>query len=271
MQFLLRSIAPYTLESLFASDGANGFYGFAKEHSPADLLRHFNRARRFAPLHAQANMPGKVMLVYALELLTASPAALAWLVAAVSALGGLLLYVFTRELLGDTRTALFAAILYWFYPARIFFLPIMNTVTPVLVLGCACLFLRWLRTGRTAYPVALGLALYVLVFFEPLPLVIGLLFAALAARAVAAGEISAEPVGRSGVPGRDHLHRGHRGGPCRHRLRPRVGARPDRRACQRFQRVRRASVRLLGRSESRRVLLRPRRVPGVPVRRRRCA
>jgi hypothetical protein len=135
-------------------------------------------------------MPGKVMLMYGLDLVTTSPRALAWLVASISAMGGLLLYVFTRDLLADTRTALFAAILYWFYPARIFFLPIMNTVTPVLVLGCACLLLRWLRTGRTAYPVALGAALYLLVFFEPLPLVIGLLFAALAARSIAAGEIS---------------------------------------------------------------------------------
>ena len=190
VQWLLRSIAPFTLESLFASDGANGFYGFAQQQTPGDLLSHFGRLRRTAPLHVQANMPGKVMLVYGLELLATSPRALAWLVAALSAAGGLVLYVFTKELLHDARAALFAAILYWLFPARIFFLPIMNTVTPVLVLGCAWLMLRWLRTGRTAYPAALGIAVYLLVFFEPLPLVIGLLFAALAIRSMAAGEIT---------------------------------------------------------------------------------
>lgn len=189
VQWLLRSIAPFTLESLFQSDGANGFYGWAAQVTPADLLRHFNRLRRLAPLHVQANMPGKVMLLLALEALTTSPRVLAWLVAGLSTMGGVLLYVFTKELLADRKAALLAAILYWFYPARIFFLPIMNTVTPVLVLASACLLLRWLRTGHTRYPVALGLSLYVLVFFEPLPLVIGLLFAALAARAMAAGDI----------------------------------------------------------------------------------
>ena len=67
VQWLLRSIAPFTLESLFTSDSANGFYGFAQQQTPGDLLSHFGRLRRAAPLHVQANMPGKVMLIYGLE------------------------------------------------------------------------------------------------------------------------------------------------------------------------------------------------------------
>jgi hypothetical protein len=121
-------------------------------------------------------------------MLTNNPETLGWLVAGVSSLGGLLMYVFVKGLLSDARTALFAAILYWFYPARLFFLPIMNSVTPVAVLVCACLLLSWLRTGHTFPAVLLGAALYGLVFFEPLPLVIGLLFIGLVARSIAAGE-----------------------------------------------------------------------------------
>jgi hypothetical protein len=133
-------------------------------------------------------MPGKVTLVYAFELLTSSPNAIAWLVVATSSLGGVLMYVFAKALFSDRRTALFAAILYWFHPARLFFLPLMNTVTPVAILGCACLLLWWLGSGRAVAALSLGVALYVLVFFEPLPLVMGLLFAALVLRAMAAGE-----------------------------------------------------------------------------------
>jgi hypothetical protein len=58
------------------------------------------------------------------------------------------------------------------------------------VLACACILLRWLATGRWQWAVALGVSLYALVFFEPLPLVMGLLFAALSLRAIAIGQIS---------------------------------------------------------------------------------
>jgi hypothetical protein len=193
-QWVLRSAAPYTLESLYTSDGANSFHGFAQQQRWTDVLAHFSRVTRGAPLHAQGNMPGKVMLVYAFQLLTSSPNRIAWLMVATSTLGGLLMYVFVRGLFADRRTALFAAILYLFHPARLFFLPIMNTVTPVVVLGCACLLVWWLRSGRTVAAIVFGVALYGLVFFEPLPLVMGLLFAALAWRAVAAGEIAASRV-----------------------------------------------------------------------------
>jgi hypothetical protein len=189
-QLVLRSIAPYTLESLFTSDGANSFHSFAHQQRWTDVLEHFSRVTRAAPLHAQGNMPGKVTLIYAFELLTTSPSRLAWLTVAASSAGGLLMYFFVKTLFPDGRTALFAAILYWFHPARFFFVPLMNTVTPVVVLGCACLLMRWLRTGRTVAAVLLGVALYGLVFFEPLPLVIGLLFAALAWRSMAAGELT---------------------------------------------------------------------------------
>jgi hypothetical protein len=188
-QWLLRSVAPHTLESLYTSEGASSFHTFAQQQRWTDVLAHFGRVTRAAPLHAQGNMPGKVMLVYALQLLTSSPNRIAWLIVAASSIGGLLMYVFVKGLFADRRMALFAAILYWFHPARLFFLPLMNTVTPVLVLGCACLLVRWLRTGRAAAAVFLGVALYGLVFFEPLPLVMGLLFAALVWRAVAARDI----------------------------------------------------------------------------------
>jgi hypothetical protein len=188
----LRSLTAYTLESLFTSNGASGFYGFAGEHSLGAVLRHFNSVRRGGPLHVQANMPGKLVLIYALELLTHNSRWLAASIAVVSSLGGFLIYTFVAELTANRRAALFAAILFWLYPARLFFLPIMNTVTPVIVLGCACLLSWWLRTGRTIPAILLGLALYGLVFFEPLPLAIGLVFTALVVRSIATGRTQPE-------------------------------------------------------------------------------
>ena len=48
---------------------------------------------------------------------------------------------------------------------------------PVIALACALLVIKWLRMGHAGYAAALGVALFGLVFYEPLPLVMGLLFA----------------------------------------------------------------------------------------------
>jgi hypothetical protein len=190
LQGLLRSLTPYTFEHIFTSDGANAFYGVAGHYTAETVLSDFDRVRAYWPLHAQSNMPGKLMLVYALKHISRRPDVLAWLVVLTSNLGGVLMYVFVRDLFADRQVALYSLVLYLFVPAKLFFFPLLNTVTPVVVLCCACLVLRWLMTGNTIYAAMLGVALYGLVFYEPLPLVIGLLFAALAVRALCRAEMS---------------------------------------------------------------------------------
>ncbi len=176
--------APARLQELYVSSEANSFYSLTQQQRAADLLSRFNRVRLNAPHHARSNMPGKAMLTYGLELIATNPAILPWLVVMLSNLGALLMFAFVRDVFGDRRTALYSAVLYLFVPARVFFLPLMNTVTPVVVLVCACLLVKWLRGGRTMLAVLFGVSLYGLVFFEPLPLVIGLLFGAVAAFAL---------------------------------------------------------------------------------------
>jgi hypothetical protein len=187
---VVRSLGPFTLEQLFLSPGANGFYTVATDHEPMELLGRFHSVRQQGPLHAMSNMPGKTFLVYALRAITHRTDLLPWLLVLISNLGAALMYVFVRNLFDDRRVALFAAVLYLFVPGRVLFMPLMNTITPVVVLGCGCVLFRWLRTGNTLYPFLMGAALFVLTFFEPLPLVMGLLFAAVAVRAIAIGQIS---------------------------------------------------------------------------------
>lgn len=190
LQAALRSLTPFSFERMFASDGANSFYSVSGHYYASTVLGDFDRVRAYWPLHAQSNMPGKLMLVYALRNISRRPDVLAWLVVVVSNLGGVLLYVFVRDLFGDRRMALFSLVLYLFVPAKLFFFPLLNTVTPVIVLACACLVHRWLLTGGSAYAALAGVVLYGLVFYEPLPLVMGLSFAALAARAMWRGDIT---------------------------------------------------------------------------------
>src|SRR5688572_2645780 len=113
---LLRSLTPVTLEEIFASDAANSFYSVTQEFSAQDVLSNFERARALWPLHAQSNMPGKLMFVYGLQAIARDPAALAWLVALASNLGAALMYLVARDLFDDRRVALFSMILYLFVP-----------------------------------------------------------------------------------------------------------------------------------------------------------
>ena len=189
VQALLRALTPFSLQQIFVSDGANSFYGVTRHYFASTVLRDFGRLRATFPLHAQSNMPGKLMLVYALKTLSRRPDVLPWLVVVVSNLGGVLMYLFVRDLFDDKRAALFASILYFFVPGKMFFFPLLNTVTPVVVLACACLVSGWLRTTRAAYALALGIAAYALVFFEPSGLVMGLLLAILVGRAAWGGRV----------------------------------------------------------------------------------
>ena len=188
-QVLLRALTPYTLAEMFASSGANSFYDAARHDVASRVLRDFHALRLSWPIHAQSNMPGKIMLVYAFQLVSDHPDGMALLVLAVSNLGAFLMYWFTADLMKDKRMALWAAALYLVVPAKLFFFPLMNTVTPVVVLLSACLLQRWLTTGRALFAALLGVALYALVFWEPLPLVMGLLFAALLGNALRDGTL----------------------------------------------------------------------------------
>ncbi len=199
VQGLLRTLAPFSFQQIFASDGANSFYGVTRHYYAATVLRDFDRLRTTLPIHAQSNMPGKLMLVYALRYGSRRPDILAWLVVTVSNLGAPLMFLFVRDLFDDEATALWAAILYLFVPGKFFFFPLLNTVTPVLVLALACLFARWLRTGAAAFAAAIGIAVYAVVFFEPLGLAIGVLFAVLLVDAVRSGHMPLEALPRHGI------------------------------------------------------------------------
>ena len=190
IQGLLRSLTPYTLEQMFASAGANSFYTATLQQDAATVLSDFARVRDTWPIHAHSNLPGKLMVVYALEIVSAQPAVLAWLVVGLSSLGAWLTYVFVRDLFNDRRVALFSLILYLFVPGKLFFFPLMNTLTPTVAMAMAVIVQRWLVTGRVLYATAAGVAVFGVTFFEPIPLVIGVLLAALVARAWRRGNIA---------------------------------------------------------------------------------
>jgi hypothetical protein len=179
-QYELRRLTPYTLERVFESDGANGFYTVTQQYSSRVFLREFDRLHPGFPVHPRSNMPGKTLFVYALERISNQPSILVWLVIGVSNVASVLMYLCARELTGDKETALYALILSLFVPGRLFFFPVPNTITPVWVLMCLYLWLRSLRSGDPKLAVLLGLAVFWLMLYEPLPLVTAVLLFAIA-------------------------------------------------------------------------------------------
>lgn len=186
----IRGLAPFSMQAIFVSPGANSFYTFAGEVSAADLMGKFDRVTRAAPLHAQSNLPGKTLLVHALQAVTSRPDVLPWLLLGVSNLGAICMFGLARELFHDDRAACNAALLYLFTPGRIYFVPIMNAVTPLLVLAFAWAMVRWMRRMALTDSLMAAVLLFVLVLFEPLPLVLGLFFLALAGGAMLRGELA---------------------------------------------------------------------------------
>jgi hypothetical protein len=186
LQLLLRGRSR-PLEAIVLSDDANSFWSPALRFGALEFLENFLQVAKSLPQHAGSNMPGKVLLYDLLQQLTVSPSAIAWILLGLSNLGGVFLYFVVRDLFrggpgrvaSGRRAGLFAMILYFFLPAKLFFFPLLNAVTPALILACLWLHLRFLVTGRAAWAVGLGVALYVVLLFEPLPLAAGFVFAAL--------------------------------------------------------------------------------------------
>lgn len=199
LQLAFRSQFPGTLAANVESDLVNSFYGATLAHPPYELMRNFESIQPSLPLHAAVNMPGKVMLFYLLGAVTESPQTMAYLLIALSNLGGVLLYLVVEDLFEDRRSALYACILYLFLPCRLFLLPRLNTVSPLLLLLCLLLFLRYLRSPRAPWAVSLGVCLYGTLFFDPLPLASGLVFLALLAGRARSSRLTRRSIGRLAV------------------------------------------------------------------------
>jgi hypothetical protein len=188
-QLWMRSLTFFSMSAIIESPGATSFYNVTQAYSAWDFLTNYHALVGALPLHARANMPGKTLLFYLLEMITSSTTIMGYLIILISNLGGVLTYLLTRQLFKNRLAALYAMIFYLFMPAKLYFFPILNTVTPVLMLLSLLLFVQYLNSKKDNYLLALGLSLYGLCFFEPLPLVTGLIFLALMGKSLLEGEL----------------------------------------------------------------------------------
>jgi hypothetical protein len=190
IQSLIRKIYPYSLGAVVESDTANSFYSPAMSHSALEVLSKFDELVSSFPLHARSNMPGKILLFEFFKLFTSSSEAMGYLVIVVSSLGALLLYGICKRLFQDKRIAFYALTLYMVLPCKIFFYPILNTVTPVFMLLCFYLLVVYLDNPRNFLPWLLGASFFVLALFEPSPLITGIVMAGITLHTLREGKLT---------------------------------------------------------------------------------
>ena len=195
-QLSLRSLGPTGLGEVVEHRGANGFLDVARAYGPIELLSRFHTLADQLPMHARANLPGKTLFFHVLLAITGSSDVMGLLIVLASTCGAAMVYFLAREWFGDRRAALFAFAFYVFLPARIYFLPVMNVLTPVFLLVPMCLIEVHFRTRQRWPLIAAGLSVYWLVIFEPLPLAAGPIVIAQVLRRVQLRQIGWRDVAR---------------------------------------------------------------------------
>lgn len=195
IQILIHRAYPYSLGTIVQSDEANSFYSPAMSYSPVEILTQYQALAPSFPLHARTNMPGKIILFQIFKLFTSSPGVMGYLVVALSSLGAFFLYGICAILFQNKLVGLYAFILYALIPGKLFFYPILNTVTPIFILACIYFFVLYLEQRKTVFLWLLGAALYILILFEPTPLVTGILFIGILLHAIGEKKISKKDIG----------------------------------------------------------------------------
>jgi hypothetical protein len=194
IQILLHRIYPIPLWIIINSDKATSFYSVAMRYSPLEILSGYLRLAPSFPKHAMSNMPGKILLFQFFGLFTKSPQKTGYEVIFISTLGAFLIYSIAKYISHNKRAAFFAFLLYVLIPAKLFFFPILNTVTPFFIFVCLYLFILFIEKKNVVFLWLLGFSLYLMVLFEPSLLVTGLIFVGILVNAILEKRLSRKDI-----------------------------------------------------------------------------
>jgi hypothetical protein len=177
------------MAKVVVSDVANGFYGAAARVGARELLADFGLTASRLFLHAQHNMPGKLLLYQAMRAATLRPDVLAVVIVVLSSLIGLLLYAICSRLFGRRDVGLDAMALWMVVPSKIGFFPLLNTVSPLPALAAVWCLVRYVKRPNVVWAFLAGVLAYATALFDPLALWLGVAFAPLILHAAVAGEV----------------------------------------------------------------------------------
>ena len=108
IQFLIHSVYPFIYGSVVLSDGANSFYSVSIQYPFGRILKDFDSLVSTFPLHAQTNLPGKIIFFQILGLFTRSPQRMGYLIVLFSSIGALIFYGICKFLFKNRKISYFA-------------------------------------------------------------------------------------------------------------------------------------------------------------------
>ena len=167
----------FSFGKIVSSVHANTFFIPTLKFSFYDYVSNYFNYVNFLPIHIKQNMIGKVVFYYFLTLFTDNSQVMGYLIVFFSNLGGILIFLIGRKLFGSRKIGFYAMVLYYFIPGKFCFLPILNTISPVIILTAFYLLLLAIDNKGYFYEIFLGITLYMVLFFDPIPLSVGVIFA----------------------------------------------------------------------------------------------
>ncbi|MDD5054649.1 MAG: hypothetical protein PHZ00_00080 [Candidatus Peribacteraceae bacterium] len=171
LALLLRQSARFNLSSIIESDVSNGYFAASLRYGPLTVLNNYPVLSELS-MHPAGNMPGKILLFHALRIFTTSSQAMGFMLVALACLIGPITYALMCEAGFSKRIALRAMILSLVMPAFVGFMPILNTVTPVIALTVFLLSLIAAHRNNKFTAMGAGLAALILILFEPTPFIL---------------------------------------------------------------------------------------------------
>lgn len=190
LQIAIHRLYPFSFEEIIESDRATSFYTATVKYSFPQFLHSMDSFKRILPHHSRYNMPGKIFFYFLLKIFTSSPKVMGYVIILLSNIGSILVYLISKKLFKNRRIAIYSMAFYLFIPAKLFFFPTLNTVTPVFILFSFLLYLLYLDSHKKIYLILLGFSIYFILFFEPLSLVLGIVFIAFTLKYFWQGEMN---------------------------------------------------------------------------------
>jgi|GEM_PF-6302324 len=177
VQALLAWKLTFPMGELVKSAGGNSFYGGALAISWNDIFARCAQYRDLLPQfpHTHTAMAGHLVTAKLLTGISTDTIFFAIALLLLSNLAIIPVYYFTNRLYGRTA-AVFAAILYALMPARSFFIPMMDIITPLFFAIALWACAAYLEKQGILRGIVFGAAVYLLMFFDPMPVLFLLLF-----------------------------------------------------------------------------------------------
>ncbi|OGG09055.1 hypothetical protein A2154_03415 [Candidatus Gottesmanbacteria bacterium RBG_16_43_7] len=176
--------------AVIVGSGSSPFLNQSRAFTPRQLVSGYHSLSPYFPAHGKANMPGKTLFYYPLRFISDTNHNIWLMTVLVSSVIGVLVFYLSLFIFNSKETALLSLVLYLTLPAKLFFAPLLNTISPLFSVLSLLFLVFILKSKKVYWAILLGVSLYVMIFFEPMLMAIGLIGVVLVMKNIAGGILS---------------------------------------------------------------------------------